>query len=222
MMTFNAIKGVSAALLLAVLATGCATPTLSHDYTAFKQSRPKSILVLPPINNTPEIKATDSMLSQMTHPLAESGYYVVPVAVASEAFRENGLNTADDIQAVSAKKLREIFGADAALYVKITEYGSSYKIVRSEVAVAAEGKLVDLRNGQVLWSGSARSSSAERSTDSGGGLTSVLIGALIDQVANTLSDNGHTYAGITSERLLSAGKSGQILYGPRSPKYGTD
>ncbi|WP_308418102.1 DUF799 domain-containing protein [Chitinimonas sp. BJB300] len=222
MMTFDAIKGVGAALLLAVLATGCATPK-AYDYSAFKQSRPKSILVLPPLNRSPDVKATYSMLSQMTHPLAESGYYVVPVALANEAFRENGLNNADEVHGVSAKKLREIFGADAALYVTIQEYGTSFKLISSEVTVAAQGKLVDLKTGQVLWSGSARSSSTENnSSNSGDGLTSILISALINQVANTLSDNAHKYAGITSERLLSAGSNGQILYGPRSPKYGTD
>ena len=46
------------------------------DYTDYVQSDPKSILVLPPVNNSTEVKASNSFLSQTTYPLSESGYYV--------------------------------------------------------------------------------------------------------------------------------------------------
>ena len=52
---------------LACLAA-CAAPVKHVDYTAFKSSRPRSILLLPPENATPDIKASYSMLSQMTMP----------------------------------------------------------------------------------------------------------------------------------------------------------
>ena len=35
-------------------------------------------------------------------------------------------------------------------------------------------------------------------------------------------DAGYPIAGVASQRLLSAGRPGALLYGPRSPKYGTD
>jgi hypothetical protein len=119
------------------------------DYTAFKNSHPRSILVLPPINETTDVGATYGVLSQMTLPLAESGYYVVPVAVMDETFKQNGLTNAAEIQGTSPAKLREIFGADAALYTKITKYGSVYQVLDSTTVVAASAKLVDLRTGDV-------------------------------------------------------------------------
>lgn len=79
-MQFSIFKRI-AAVLLAVLAAGCATQQKPCDYTAFKESRPKIILVLPPLNNSPEVAATYGMLSQLTYPLAESGHYVLPVAL---------------------------------------------------------------------------------------------------------------------------------------------
>lgn len=85
--------------LLALLG-GCA-PTKSVDYSAFKQAKPRSILVLPPLNESLDVKATYSMLSQVTFPLAEAGYYVVPVALADETFRQNGLTSAGDVHQVS-------------------------------------------------------------------------------------------------------------------------
>ncbi|MGV2470107.1 hypothetical protein FO520_23155, partial [Bacillus subtilis] len=67
---------------------------------AFKQSKPKSILVLLPQNSTPEVQASHGLLAQTTLPLAEAGYYVFPVAVVEETFKQNGMTNAGDIQAV--------------------------------------------------------------------------------------------------------------------------
>ena len=64
---------------------GCATIT-PFDYSAYKASRPRSILVLPPINNSPEVTATYSVMSFVTKPLSEAGYYVMPVGMVAQAF----------------------------------------------------------------------------------------------------------------------------------------
>lgn len=212
---------MTGALLALALLGGCATPK-TIDYSAFKQARPKSILVLPPINESPEVQASYSLVSQVTYPLAEAGYYVLPIALVDETFRQNGLTTPNDIQGVAPGKLHDIFGADAALYITITEYGTRYMVISSETAVTASAKLVDLRTGTTLWTGSARASSEEGGNNSGGGLVGMLITAAVKQIINNSTDAGHPIAGIASTRLLSAGQHTGILYGPRSPKYGSD
>lgn len=83
-------------LVALALLGGCVAPPKSLDYSAYKQARPRSILVLPPVNESPDVKATYGVLAQVTVPLAEAGYYVVPVALADETFRQNGLSTASD------------------------------------------------------------------------------------------------------------------------------
>ena len=201
--------------------TGCAQQP-AYDYSAFKAAKPRSILILPPKNSSPDVTASYAMLSQMTQPIAEAGYYIVPVALMDSAFKENGVHNAAEAQAISPVKLREIFGADAALYTEITEYGTSYKIISSETAVTAKAQLIDLRSGAVLWSGSARASSAENQNNGNNGLAGMLIKALVDQVVNNLTDNSYLYAGVASQRLLSPGSNGRILYGPYSPYYGQD
>jgi hypothetical protein len=215
----NNLKILAAAACL-VLMQGCATKA-PFDYTAYKESRPRSILVLPPINNTPEVKASYSLLSYATKPLAEAGYYVMPVTLVAEAFKENGVTQPSDMHATSAQKLREIFGADAALYVSISKYGTVYQVLNSASIVAADAKLVDLKTGKLLWSGSASASSAEGENQQGG-LAVLLVTALVKQVMGTVMDQSHQIAGITSTRLLSAGIPNGILYGPRSPNYGKD
>jgi hypothetical protein len=210
-------------LLVAVLALlgGCATSHKAYDYTAFREARPASILVLPPVNESPDIKATHSMLAHATAPLAESGYYVFPVTLVDETFKHNGLTAPADIHEVAPAKLREIFGADAALYISVKQYGTSYKVIASETRVTAEARLVDLRTGNQLWHGAATASSAEGDNNSGG-LAGMLIKAVVRQIIETIVEQGHVIAGQTSSRLLSAGMPNGILHGPRSPQYQKD
>ncbi|MBD2781902.1 DUF799 domain-containing protein [Xenorhabdus szentirmaii] len=213
----NRFSGVMSALLLLLL-TGCVQHK-PHDYSALRESNPKSILVLPAVNKSVEVQASGSLLSQVTYPLAESGYYVYPVAVVDETFRQNGMTEAQDIHNLSYKKLHDIFGADAALYLDITQYGTQYLVINSETRVSATARLVDLRTGKPLWSGTATASTAENNNYSSGGLVGMLVSAAVSQIANTVMDKGHEIAGITSHRLLSAGGDGRLLYGPRSELY---
>lgn len=208
-------------LVFALVLTGCAKP-VPYDYSSFKQSKPKSILVLPPVNHSPDVKASYSLLSQVTYPLAESGYYVLPVAVVDETFKQNGLSTASDIHALSTAKLHQIFGADAALYLDVKEYGTSYIVINSETRVSADARLVDLRTGKLLWSGSATASSNEQQSNSNGGIIGILVQAAVSQIADTISDKGHDIAGVTSTRLLAAGHARGMLYGPRSLQFGKE
>ncbi|MCO7569140.1 DUF799 domain-containing protein [Pseudomonas chlororaphis] len=219
-MNFTTLRNLLGLLSVSLL-VGCAAPK-TVDYSAYKQARPKSILVLPPLNESPDVKATYSMLSQVTFPLAEAGYYVMPIALVDETFRHNGLTNPADIHGLSPAKLNEIFGADAGLYITVKEYGTSYMLISSETVVTASATLVDLKTGTTLWTGSARASSEEGNNGNNGGLVGMLITAAVKQIINTTTDAGHPIAGITSQRLLSAGQRTGLLYGPRSPKYGTD
>lgn len=212
-----AIRWVALALCALVLG-GCAVPS-KYDYSAFREARPASILVLPPLNGSPDVNATYSMLAQTTLPLAESGYYVVPVTLMDETFKQNGMTTPADIHNIPYDKLRQIFGADAAVYINIKQYGTSYVVISSETRVTAEAKLVDLRTGKTLWAGAATASSSESSNNSGGGLVGLLVKAVVTQIIESSTNRGHQIAGITSYRLLAAGSPNGILYGPRSPKY---
>ena len=205
-------------ICLTALLSGCATPT-PYDYSALRDSNPRSILVLPPVNQTLDTKASYSFLSQVTYPLAESGYYVLPVAVVDEIFRENGMVNPEDIHGLPLDKLQNVFGADAALYITISKYGTSYQLISSDTRVTAEASLIDMRSGQLLWKGAATASSTEQNNNASGGLVGLLVQALVDQIANSITDRSHEIAGITSARLLSSSAPKGLLPGPRSPHY---
>ena len=222
MLKFSWLKLVAAVSLLALLGA-CASPANRRDYTALRNSKPQSILVLPPVNETTDVNATSGVLAQMTMPLAEAGYYVLPVAEVNETFRHNGVTAPEEIANVSPAKMREIFGADAVLYSKVTQYGSVYRVIDSDTVVAASAKLVDLRTGDELWEGRGSASGKELNNFSvGGGLITLLVQAAVRQVTDTLTDKSYGVAGLASHRMLTAGQPDGLLYGPRSSKYGTD
>ena len=60
------LKSYTAIALVALLA-GCVSPPPAHDYTAFKQADPHSVIILPPLNNTPEVIAPYSVTVSYTH-----------------------------------------------------------------------------------------------------------------------------------------------------------
>ena len=199
-----------------LLFTGCMATQQNIDYTAFRESKPRSILVLPPLNNSPDVRATYSFLSTVTYPLAEAGYYVFPVALVDQTFKENGLLNPAEIHQVPLDKLREIFGADATLYITVTQYGARYQLLFSEVRVTAHAKLVDNRSGQLLWQGSA--TATDGGNNGGGGIAGALAYAVVKQAVSNIGDQGHRIARQTSNRLFQVGPNG-LLYGPRSPFY---
>lgn len=214
----TATLAIAAAVLLL---GGCATRQ-PYDYTAFKANRPASLVVLPPLNQSPDVKGGIGVLAQVTGPLAEAGYYVLPVSLVDESFRENGLTAANDIHDVPPAKLREVFGADAVVYLNVKRYGTSYAVLSSETAVAVEGRIVDLRSGDLLWKGEAFASSKESEGANQAGLVGLLVKAVINQIIATTTDHSFTYAGMASSRLLGPGVFNGVLPGPRAAKSKPD
>lgn len=208
------------AIASVVLLPGCATRPTPYDYGAFNKAKPVTLLVMPPVNDSPDIKATPAVWAQATLPLSEAGYYVLPVTLVDETFRQNGVDTATDAQEIPFSKLRDFFGADAAVYIKVTKYGTSYAVLASETRVEAEARIVDLRSGELLWQGKAAASSAEQQQQNQGGLIGLLLAAVVHQVIGTATDAAYNYAGIANGRLLGAPRYNGVLPGPRSPAFG--
>ncbi|WP_298703173.1 DUF799 domain-containing protein [uncultured Campylobacter sp.] len=191
-----------------------------YDYSALQQAKPRSILVLMPTNETTEVDAGAAVLANAIYPLSEAGYYVFSPALVHETFKNNGIYEASEIQNVSAHKLRQIFGADAVLYLNVVKYGTSYMLIKSTNVVAVNAKLVDLRSGATLWEGSAQVS--DDSSRGSNDLVGMLISAVIKQVGDTITDAGYKLSASADAILLGQNCNKCLLYGPYSPHYGQD
>ncbi|ENV35160.1 DUF799 domain-containing protein [Acinetobacter gerneri] len=212
----------STVVLTSLFFTGCVnTPSSGpKDISAYQSHMPKSILILPPLNDSPDVKATYSYWPTVVIPVAEAGYYVFPLSIVDNMFKENGISNAHDAQDIPPQKLQEIFGADAALYIRIKEYGSKYQVIQSVSSVAAEAKLVDLKSGEVLWTGDKKI--VQSSSDGNSGLIGALVGALVEQISSSLNDHAYPIASNVNMQMLSPtpNKPGVgLLYGPRSPQF---
>jgi len=172
--------------------------------------------VLPPLNESTAIEGTYSYLSTVTEPIAEIGFYVFPVAVLDHFFKENGMPTAGEMHQAPLHKIREIVGADAVLYITLKQYGTKYQVLNSVTAVVAQGKLVDTQTGTVLWEGTV---AAQESSGGSGNIIADLVTAAVEQIINKTADYAHKVARKANAQFRV--KDHGLLYGPYSPKYGT-
>ncbi|HSU57391.1 MAG TPA: GNA1162 family protein [Candidatus Dormibacteraeota bacterium] len=204
------VKAGCCVVLAALLVSGCAS---SYDYTNFRAHRPRSIVVLPPLNESTDVNGTYGYLSTATMPLAEMGYYVFPIAEVDELFKENGMPTAGEMHQAPLSKIREIIGADAVLYITLKAYGTKYQIINSATVVRAEARLVDTATGTLLWQGQLF---AEEDSASGN-LIGDLVSAALDQMINKSTDRAHSLC-----RAANGGfgvKEQGLLYGPYHPGF---
>jgi len=207
------IRIAACLLALAVLA-GCKTAE-PYDYTNYRAHRPRSILVLPPLNESTALEGTYGYLSTVTFPLAELGYYVFPVAVVDQMMKENGLPTAGEMHQAPLSKIAEITGADAVMFVTLQQYGSKYQLINSKTVVQVKAKLMDTRTETVLWEGAAL---AQQDSGGSGNIIADMIAAAIIQAVSSSTDTAHGVSRLANANLFRTKNTG-LLYGPYNPQY---
>lgn len=195
---------------------GCATLP-PYDYTNYRAHPPRSILVLPPLNESTAIEGTYSYLSTVTEPLAELGYYVFPVAVIDQYLKANGLPTPGEMQQIPLAKVAEIIGADAVLYTDLKQYGSKFQLVSSNAVVTVTAKLVDTRSATVLWEGSATAQNSSNSNNQSGFLGQLLAAAIAQAIGSKM-DVSHGVCRLANAQLFNPENRG-LPYGPYHPKH---
>ena len=205
------LVGCLAVLLLA----GCTTAK-PYDYTNFRAHPPRSILVLPPLNESTAVEGTYGYLSTVTQPIAERGYYVFPVEVVDQFLKQNGMPTAGEMHQVPLNKVVDIIGADAVLFVTLKQYGSKYVVLNSVTTVQVEAKLVDTRTGILLWEGTGL---AEQRANGSGNILADLIAAAVTQAINSKTDRAHQVSRLANAQLFYPKDIG-LPYGPYNPQFG--
>jgi hypothetical protein len=161
--------------LIALIAlTGCAA---KRDYGAYLAHEPRSILVVPALNETTAIDAEPVYMTTVSRPLAERGFYVFPVYLTELLLRDLGLPEAGLVQQLPLERFRDQFGADAVLFITINDWSTKYIVVQSSTVVTVSFVLKDTRTGTVLWE--TTQSAARNSGDGGGGLGGALANAAV-------------------------------------------
>jgi hypothetical protein len=128
----------------------CATVP-KPDYSKFFEHHPRSVLIIPAINKTTAVEAPTVFNTTVTRPFAERGYYVYPVFLTRDILNDIGLTDEGLIAQAQPQRFKEIFGADAVLFVTVNTWATTYVVLASSVTVEANYKLVDTDTGEVIW-----------------------------------------------------------------------
>lgn len=146
------IRSLALLLILATLGACGSSPSVpAYDYGAYVASNPRSVIVAP---MTAQGDSSRHYLSIVAQPLAERGYYVMPVRLTQQLFADTGYQErAQDIRRAwsgevaqniwklvdednhpgvreMAIELTEMSGADSVLFVYVLQ--SSHKVDVSE------------------------------------------------------------------------------------------
>ena len=209
----KSLKAILPGLVLVLGLAGCATTT-PYDFAAFRLHPPRSILILPPLNESTTVEGTYSYLSTVSRPVAERGYYVFPVALVDQFFKENGMPTAGEMHQVSLAKVAELTGADAVLFPTLLEYGSKFELVSTVAIVRVKASLIDTRTGTLLWESTGM---AQQNSSGTGNFLADLVAAAVTQAINTGTDAAHAVSREANANLFRG-----LPYGPYSPLFGKE
>ena len=132
------------------LLPSCATQPEYH-YSKFFENHPRSILVLPPFNESTAVDAPILFNTTVSMPFGENGYYVFPVFLTKDILIDTCLSDEGILKEAPLQRFKDVFGADAVLYITIKQWVTTYLAISSSVTVQANYRLVDTNTEDVLW-----------------------------------------------------------------------
>lgn len=209
---------ILAGVMLWIVGTGCATA--KKDYTLFRQANPRSILVVPAINNSPEVDAETYFLATVSLPLAERGYYLFPVNMTRELLIEAGLDDPGLVHQTDPRRLGELFGADAILYIQIEDWTAKYLLISTTVTVAFSYVLKDASSGEEIWNHHEEMEYTPDSSDTGNFMTDLIV-SVVNAAITKAAPNYIPLARQANTKAFVSPHQG-IPAGPHHPNYGKD
>jgi hypothetical protein len=165
-------------LLAAIALAGCATGGSVNDPPSkLEVAAPRSILIVPVENGSLNVDAPNYLLSTLTIPLAEKGYYVFPVNTVKVVLEQEGLYEPERVRELAPARLAGMFGADAVLYVRINRWDAQYAILATTVTVELDYRLVS-KSGEELWTTRKQVRYQPQNQNSGNPLADLIVAAV--------------------------------------------
>jgi hypothetical protein len=200
--------------------TACAPLPVHNDYSAFRQADPHLILVVPVVNRSVDVDASDYFLSTISRPLAERGYYVFPVNLTKRVMEDDGLGDADMVRANDPTVLGKLFGADSIMYITINQWDAKYAVFATAVTVSLGYELKSGTTGQTLWTHQQKIVYQPQASSGGSPLAALIAAAITAAIAKAKPN----YIPLAQRaNAISVNKAGQGLpAGPYDSQYKAD
>jgi hypothetical protein len=196
-------------LLVVLILSGCSTTERVEDHSRFSDPRTRSILILPPANQTTSAVAAEHYQTSLAVPLTRAGYYVFPAPVTMQIMQEEGIIDGAQLDTVDPARFGQLFGADLILKTTLHNWDTSYFVVGGAVVVSASFELISTHSGETLWSHRDR-----RASDTTSRNNSSLLGQLLETALNTVQQDYMPLA-----RELNHAAFQQLPYGVYHPRY---
>jgi hypothetical protein len=178
---------VALSIVASAAMSGCATVE-PYDFAEFHKAPPRSILIVPVVNRSLDVDASNYVLSTLTIPLAELGYYVFPVNTVKVVLEQEGLYEPEQVRNMDTARLASLFGADAVLYVTINRWDAQYVLISTTVTVEFDYQL-DRRDGTRIWHASKRKQYTPQQNQQQGHPLALLIAAAIEAAVTRAAPN---------------------------------
>jgi len=206
----------SVATLLVLSGCGPAMVTKGTAFPKMYEEQPRSILILPPMNNSTDAQAKDYYMTTVEMPYALMGYYTFPTEMVSDIMKQEGVYDTEILYNMPLEKFREYFGADTVLFTTINKWDVSYAVIASSLTVSISSKIVSTKTNEVLWRYTG-TVVVDLSGGNGGGSLAGLVASAIATAINTAAADYVTYAKQANARLIYT-----LPAGPYSPMYMKD
>ena len=143
-------------IILLIGCTGAQFETKKEAFPAmYDERQPLSIVVVPAINNTTAVEASNYFNVTITEPLSNFGYYTMPVEIVRDIFLKEGVVDSTMIKGLPASIFRKNFGADAVLFVTINKWDTTYAVLAANVSVELEYVMLSTDTNEIIWQYSA-------------------------------------------------------------------
>lgn len=197
----------------------CASPPKRSDYSQFRAEAPRSILVVPVINKSVDVNAPDYFLATIAEPLAERGYYVFPVNMVKSVLADDGLSDANLVHSGDPRRLGELFGADAVMYISIERWDAKYIVLSTSVTVELNYAIKSAHSGQELWANHQTVVYTPQANNNGG-----MAGLIADAIAAVLAKAAPNYIPLARQANNQAinFKYTGLPAGPYDARFGQD
>ena len=148
------MKRIITIILAVSFLSGCVEMGTKQDAfpSMYGPQKPVTILVVPAINESTAADAGDLLNVTVSQPFTNMGYYVVPMPIVADIFRNEGIIEGTQIKGLPTEVFKKNFGADAVLFMTIESWEKNYAVIAGNVTVGIEYVLLSTTSNEVLWS----------------------------------------------------------------------
>lgn len=179
--------------LFILLLTGCANVSNITEDKVMIDDKSKSILILPLVNDSTEVAASNIVPIYTNYYIAEAGYYVYSPLLIKTILEQEGIYEANDIKIEDMAHYAELFNVDNIVVAKINKWGSTYTLLDAVTYGEVHFKVYDKTGALVLEDtiSSSYSPNSSSNSDSLSYLVASIISATVERAAPSYEFIGH-------------------------------